>query len=785
MLALLPGTASAAPSPPAHDHAAHDHGAVRSVPPGFRKADPQGVCKAMFEVDVPNRTVCSHGPDGFGATAGFAEADPQVLGAEAGAAKPVPCLGDGTSGRRVEVLYVHASDVTANLAGALPAIRAALPGADDIVNASAIQTGGYRHIRYKTDSNCDPVVTAVTIPANADDTFGRTIDAVDGLGFNRSDRRYLMFVDADVYCGVATAYEDDSAASTNLNNGGTETAWSRLDRDCWTSYAATHELLHNIGAVNNSTPNSTTNGHCYDDRDVMCYDDDGVNDGVVHRNDGTSVNFRSDSCPPANESRLDCNHDDYFSTAPPPGSYLATHWNTAKSAFLTAGLPETPSRLTAAPEAGGMKLTWGGPPSTGTTAINDYVIRVYRGTTPVTTVMAGGPSVRTKQIVGLTDGVPHTFFVQAVSSTGRGPAAAITDTPNPMAVSITVPTRTPSHKPSTADPIVVHFTQPVGNVTTTNFVLRPAGGTTALRSRSLTCFSGTGGKVACTATTVRRAELIPAVAVVGDSYLAVLNPSGAGPVVNPSTGAALPMTTSATFVYELANEDGATFTWNTVRDTNALGGSYTVERVAGASASYYFVGTDVTWRFRTGPDYGTASVTMDGRSPTTVNLYRPTAGFGEFAYTGLVSRGHTIGIKVNGVRGDALGTDTKVSIDAFRTGDVTTNLPSVTYTWSRVLDAAAYDGGYAWTDSGSTTGPRANFKYRGRVVYVGFRSTPTTGRIQLFIDGALCGTYNTATSTAQLLYAGCDPGNTGLHAVRVVAIDPAKRVALDNWTTSL
>jgi hypothetical protein len=121
--------------------------------------------------------------------------------------------------------------------------------------------------------------------------------------------------------------------------------YARVDGPCWHN-AELHEIFHTLGAVQPDTPHHSAARHCTDEVDVMCYDDDASGPVTM-----TTV------CPPEHEVLLDCGHDDYFSTDPPTGSYLAGHWNTAGSSFLAPATGAQPARLVL---GGAATVTYGG-----------------------------------------------------------------------------------------------------------------------------------------------------------------------------------------------------------------------------------------------------------------------------------------------------------------------------------------------------------------------------------------------------------------------------------------
>ncbi|HVW34079.1 MAG TPA: Calx-beta domain-containing protein [Acidimicrobiia bacterium] len=305
-------------------------------PPGAR-------CGALTELKLPgNGWACSHGADPappgvdikhrFDSTrlrTGLLLPDQNVDQRTAAAQNPnAHCFGDGVSGPRVQAIYARASDHTDQYPTVIPSIRKWAAEADAVFNQSAGESGGIRHVRWQTDSTCQPTVDHVILSPTGDDTLANTIAELSSLGYDRPDRKYVVWVDANELCGISSYYEDDRMSGDNFNNGNAiaPPTVSRIDNGCWGlgsqgESIEAHELMHALGSVMPTAPHSTVLGHCTDDADRMCYAD------------GSAVTV-SMICASGEEALFDCHKDDYFSAAANPGGYLASHWNTARSEFL-------------------------------------------------------------------------------------------------------------------------------------------------------------------------------------------------------------------------------------------------------------------------------------------------------------------------------------------------------------------------------------------------------------------------------------------------------------------
>ncbi len=377
-----------------------DDAAKGVVNQGLALGHANGPCAGLLEEDTGHGSPqCTHGPDP--APAGvdvrtprsvqdlaLSTAHSSAITAPAGGTAPaaVPCYGDGTTGDRVQAIYAHASDTPdrySSLASMFPQWAA---NADAVFARSAAQTGGTRHLRWVTDAGCTLSVARVTLSPTGDDNMTNTELELQGLGFDRSDRKYMVWVDANVYCGIGDIRYDDSPGATNMNNDGR--SWARVDSGCWgmADSPESHEIEHMMGGVQPSAPHASAQWHCTDESDRMCYSDA----------PGVTMTY---PCPSINENAFDCNHDDYFSTAAPAGSYLATHWNSADNVFLETTEPGGGTTTTTAPPTTSTTVptsttsTWSGS-FKGNTTSKAYAVSSGAGTMVASsTYTGGGPTV--------------------------------------------------------------------------------------------------------------------------------------------------------------------------------------------------------------------------------------------------------------------------------------------------------------------------------------------------------------------------------------------------------
>lgn len=348
------------------------------------------------------------------------------------------CEGTGRDGFRVQPVYAYQGAQPDPEAVAL--ISDALANVDRAFVDSAARTGGWRSVRWVTDSGsagCRVVLRTARITTGTTDFDALMEDleaqgAVPPVGYGTV--KHLVWTEGDILeravpagprpatCGLGESYEDESplgATQPNLNLYGTRAA---IDDRCWDldggGSIPAHELMHTLGAVQQGAPNYANNGHCDDEYDLMCY------------GPGTRV-----VCPSlADNALFDCGNDDYFNTDPLVGQYLCDSWNTSDSGYLQGWDQAQPPRAVKA-----LRVSV----SVGTIRVSHAGTASCYGADHYRISISGGRTVTT---TSLSVSVTAPTGTRRVTVTPHSPYGDVYGTP--VSVQVTVPAATkPKPKP--------------------------------------------------------------------------------------------------------------------------------------------------------------------------------------------------------------------------------------------------------------------------------------------------------------------------------------------------
>lgn len=381
------------------------------------------------------------------------------------------------------------------------------------------------------------------------------------------------------------------------------------------------------------------------------------------------------------------------------------------------------------------------------------------------------PVVYSKTYPSLANG-HYTFYVQATdgaNNTDETPATTTFD----IGFDATAPTVTIT--PSSSGVVTLAFSEPVKNVSASTVTIAPAVTT------ALACKNGTS-VVDCLAGPLTTAVLSPKPSLVpGQTYTVTVNPGGAIPAVADIAGNVVPLT-SKTFrasVLEQESSLAAKRLWRTVSTASASGGSYATSRIAGASASFAFTGTSVSWYTVTGPTFGKATVYVDGVAKLSVNNYATALKYGVVrTVSGLTNAPHVVKVVAAG------GT----AVDRFVVATTTTqqNAASVTYLWGTVAASGASGGRYAVEDQ---AGASVSFTFKGTSVTWWTVTSPAMGKATVYVDGVAKGTFDLySASTAYNVKRTFGGLSNAVHTLKITVLGTKRsgatgtRVAVDRWS---
>jgi GH25 family lysozyme M1 (1,4-beta-N-acetylmuramidase) len=357
--------------------------------------------------------------------------------------------------------------------------------------------------------------------------------------------------------------------------------------------------------------------------------------------------------------------------------------------------------------------------------------------------------------------------------------------PSPDTVAPIATIATPS---GVVGPVTVSFDEVVRGVSAESLSLRLSS-TGVPVDATITCASKAGEQVNCTTGKLVVAVLEPDEPLVpGLSYQVVVNPLGTvGPIVDRGGNPAA--TTQADFAAPTQVEQASPairYGWRTTSSKDAFGRSFVTDHVAGATASFAFKGKTVTWYTVTGPAQGKASVWIDGRAKGTFNQYAPSTSFKVARSFRHLARGdHTITVRVLGIKGAAIATDTQVAVDAIEAGGKIVWSPALAFGWGKAKSPAASGGDVAVSD---LPGSAATFAFYGTGVDWQTARGPHQGRARIYVDGALRKTVDNYARSPSLVVRSIAGLTLGMHELRIVVLGQARpaaegtQVSIDTFT---
>jgi len=352
--------------------------------------------------------------------------------------------------------------------------------------------------------------------------------------------------------------------------------------------------------------------------------------------------------------------------------------------------------------------------------------------------------------------------------------------PSPDSVPPTVAFAVP---PGGDGPIVASFDEVVHQVTTDNtFVWTPQSGT--YPAVELSCLSRRGVQVDCMAGNVRTVWIDPVDPLIpGESYEVVVNPAIVPIAVVDRAGNPAP-TTSAPFAPPTALEQDdptVTYGWRTATNARASGGTYAVERRAGASMSFAFEGDAVSWITATGRAQGIATVSIDGHRVGTFDQFGEHAEFGvQRTFTDLGEGPHRILVRVLG-RASARSRDTRVVVDGFEAGGVRVGESAGEASWASAAFLQASAGDVVASD---LAGASLLLTFRGTGVEWTTVRNRDQGRAAIYVDGVLVREVDNFATAPLFGVARSVTGLVeGVHTLEIVVLGESRTRATGTLVT--